>query len=200
MSLPGRWFFWFLPLIGFFFLLSIPLYRFSWHSWWSLWFCRIFCIFSDTVLSKFAGPYHMFSCSQYMPWHYFPACFGFFENVLAHVYEVACSSCCPVVPFFFFWKYPTALKRVILFFHRCGQNFPHYGWIRYRSIITGDGPFLGIFRYQFKFLFLHTFGYPCFFIIIYSDIRPVCHGWTGFFKNQNLWLSAWSKVFQFCIY
>ena len=32
--------------------------QFSMNSWWNLWFCWIFCTFSDTLLSKFARPNH----------------------------------------------------------------------------------------------------------------------------------------------
>ena len=54
--LPGRCLPDFLPTFRFV-LLSIPRFNFSSHLWGSLWFCRIICTFSDTLLSMFAEPY-----------------------------------------------------------------------------------------------------------------------------------------------
>ena len=54
----------FLPTQGFVLPLSIPPSSFP---WWSLWFCRIFCAFSDILLLKFAVPCHGLSW-QFTPW------------------------------------------------------------------------------------------------------------------------------------
>ena len=41
-----------------FFFPSSSQFHFPWLPWWSLWFCRISCTFSDELLSRIVGPYH----------------------------------------------------------------------------------------------------------------------------------------------
>ena len=64
------WFFFL--LLEFVILKLIPISSFQWVS---RWFCRIFCIFLDIRLFKFAWPYNRLFFSLSVPWHHFSTLF-----------------------------------------------------------------------------------------------------------------------------
>ena len=64
-------------------------------------------------------------CCPSMPWLHFSALFWLFEDALAYILYVICSSCPPVTSFLFFWIPSAAYKWVIYFFYYL-RAFQHH--------------------------------------------------------------------------
>ena len=70
VSLKDTYLFGFLCLKEFFHPLLVPSSSFSWGSGWILWFYRLFCAFSNNLLSTFTIPCYMPLYSLSMQWLY----------------------------------------------------------------------------------------------------------------------------------
>ena len=87
MSLPGRWLFGFLPLLGFVLHLIVLFSSFLWLLWWSLWlyyctFCEFFTpavslsgVWMTASLLKFPGLFSVFWPILLSGWSQFFLCF-----------------------------------------------------------------------------------------------------------------------------
>ena len=69
----------------------------------SSWLCRIFWIFSNILLSKFAGPYMTFCC-LFIQWIHLLPYFYLLDNVQTYILSVICSLSFIASSFLFFGK------------------------------------------------------------------------------------------------